>query len=90
MRQTPPFDIEKEINSIFTGYVKIPSYTNTLQEKWVEPFLTSWFKRQDYFSKHPEYWGVHPCMNDPLDRRVIWGMVKGKGEDTIVDRKSVV
>ncbi len=77
-------NLEEEIQSIFSEYVKIPSYTNTPEERRVEPFLESWFKKQDYFLKHPQYWGSHPVEKDPLNRHVIWGMVKGKGDDTIV------
>ena len=76
--------LKEEISSIFSRYVKIKSYTNTLEEKLVEPFLESWFKEQNYFLKHPQFWGSHPVVKDPLNRNVIWGMVKGTGEDTIV------
>ncbi len=77
-------NIENEIKSIFTEYVKIPSYTNTSEEKKVTSFLNSWFEKQEYFLKNPEFWGNHPVEKDPLDRHVIWGMVKGTGNDTIV------
>jgi arginine utilization protein RocB len=78
------FDIEQEIEAIFGDYVKIPSYTNTPEERRVEPFLESWFKAQPYFLENPTCWGLHPIPKDPLDRHVIWGMVRGKGEDTVV------
>jgi arginine utilization protein RocB len=84
MKPSQPFDLEKEIQAIFADYVKIPSYTNTPEEKQVAPFLKSWFQELAYFKKHPQYWGAHTIQNDPLNRHVIWGMVKGKGEDTIV------
>lgn len=84
MNPSQLLNIEKEIASIFTEYVHIPSYTNTVHEKKVDPFLTSWFKKQDYFLNHPEYWGLDPLEKDPLGRHVIWGMVKGKGNDTLV------
>jgi len=47
-------NLKEEIKSIFTDYVRIASYTNTADEKLVEPFLTSWFSRRDYFTERPD------------------------------------
>ncbi len=77
-------NLKEEIKSIFTDYVRISSYTNTAGERLVEPFLTSWFSRQDYFKERPDQWGCHSIENDPLGRHVVWGMVRGNGEDTVV------
>lgn len=83
-QQTCNLNIKDEIQSIFAQYVKIPSYTNSANEKLVELFLENWFKDQDYFQANPHYWGKHPVINDVLKRQVIWGMVKGTGDDTVV------
>jgi len=84
MSEKPSINIKEEIQSIFSQYVKIPSFTNSPNEKLVEPFLESWFEQQDYFSRNPQHWGMHPVANDILDRHVIWGLVKGKGDNTVV------
>ena len=76
--------LQSEIESIFVDYIRIQSYTNTPDEKRVEPFLSEWFSSQDYFSNHPEMWGLYPLEQDILKRHVVWGMVKGQGDDTIV------
>jgi arginine utilization protein RocB len=84
VKQTGNLNIKEEIQSIFSQYVKIPSYTNSANEKRVEPFLETWFEDQDYFKTNPQYWGKHPVLNDVLNRHVLWGIVKGMGNDTIV------
>lgn len=78
------FNLKQEIASIFQDYVRIPSYTGTPDETRVEPFLRRWFESQAYFRHHPRFWGLHPVEADPLNRHVVWGMVKGTADNTIV------
>jgi arginine utilization protein RocB len=78
------FDVKNEIHTIFSEYIKIKSYTNTVQEKEIEPFLKSWFSAQPYFKTHEELWGCFPVSDDYLGRNIVWGMVKGDGNDTVV------
>jgi arginine utilization protein RocB len=84
MTEFSSFDMKKEIYAIFSEYIKIKSYTNTAHEKEIEPFLKSWFSAQPYFMAHPEWWGCFPVSGDHLDRNIVWGMVKGEGNDTVV------
>ncbi|MGA6925878.1 MAG: M20/M25/M40 family metallo-hydrolase [Desulfosarcina sp.] len=78
------FNLREEIGKIVSEYVGIESTTNTVHEKKVEPFLGGWFADQEYFRDNPDLWGMHPVDNDPLERRVVWGMVKGNRAETIV------
>lgn len=84
MHQGSALTIQPDIEAIFADYVQVPSYTNTRNERLAEQFLESWFSEQAYFIAHPDLWGRHPLENDPLNRHVVWGMVRGGGNDTIV------
>jgi arginine utilization protein RocB len=84
MTEFSSFDVKKEIHAIFSEYIRIKSYTNTAHEKEIEPFLESWFSAQPYFKTHPEFWGWFPVLDDYLSRNIVWGLVKGDGNDTVV------
>lgn len=71
------------IKEILYEYVKIQSYTNTTNERLVEDFFASRFKQVTYFRNHPEFWGLYPLEDDPLNRNICWAMVKGKGRKTV-------
>jgi arginine utilization protein RocB len=77
-------EIKKDIEDILYKYVKVKSDTNTRLERDIEPFLMNFFSNIDYFKNHPEHYGTYKIQNDPLDRSVCWGMVKGNGDDTVV------
>ena len=77
-------DIDKEIKDIFYSLVKVKSDTGTFYEKNMEPFFMSYFGNLDYFKKNPENYGKYEISGDPLNRSVIWAMVKGQGDNTIV------
>jgi arginine utilization protein RocB len=76
--------IEKDIADIFYRLVAIKSDTNSVYEKDVEAFFRDYFSNIDYFKKNKEYYGAYPIINDPLYRAVSWGLVKGKGAETVV------
>lgn len=78
---------EKLANSIhdnLLNYVGTATDTNTKKENNVIVFWNKWFKERQYFKDNPEYWGFHSILKDPLNRSVPWGLVKGKGDKTIV------
>ena len=75
---------KSEIYEILKPYMAAPSDTGTAREKTAEAFLEDWFGSQDYFREHPEFWGLEPTAEDGLDRHVVWGMVKGEGDATVV------
>jgi len=67
-----------------TALVGIQSDTGTRQEKDVETYLHDWLGQQEYFKNHPEYFGLYRLEKDPLERSVVWGLVKGQGDQTVI------
>lgn len=76
--------IGKDIEEILLGYVAVDSETATWKEKQVEGFLADYFGGIEYFKNNPNHSGAWPIPEDPLGRSVSWGMVKGKGSETVV------
>ncbi len=76
--------IEENIEDILLKYIKAQSFTFTEREKDAEIFLMEYFSNIDYFKQNPEYYGNYQIEDDPFNRAVSFGMVKGKGEDTVV------
>ncbi|GAU79300.1 M20/M25/M40 family metallo-hydrolase [Fusibacter sp. 3D3] len=74
----------ESIKSLFLRLVATQSDTNTHRETYIEEQILYWIKEQAYFSEHPEYCGAYPIENDPYQRSVIWSLVKGRGDKTIV------
>lgn len=74
----------KEIENIFYPYVRVKSNTFTDLERDIEPFLMDFFSSLNYFKSNPECFGTYKIKNDTLKRSVCWGLVKGKGDDTVV------
>jgi arginine utilization protein RocB len=64
--------------------VRIQSDTGTRQERDVETYLHEWLGQRQYFKNHPDYLGLYPLEEDPLDRSVVWGLVKGQGDQTVI------
>ena len=64
--------------------VRIQSDTGTRQEKDVENYLYEWLGQREYFKNHPDYFGQYPLDKDPLERSVVWGLVKGQGDHTVI------
>jgi arginine utilization protein RocB len=64
--------------------VRIQSDTGTRQEKDVEIYLHDWLGQREYFKNHPDYFGRYPVQKDPLERSVVWGLVKGQGDQTVI------
>ncbi|QZY56871.1 M20/M25/M40 family metallo-hydrolase [Crassaminicella profunda] len=77
-------DLSKEINKIFTELVAIKSDTGTTLEKDIEKYLYNWFQGIDYFQLNPDKCGQYNLEEDHLGRSIIWGLVKGKGNDTVI------
>jgi len=77
-------DIGQEIKQILYGYVKAESISSTAAEKEAERFFLSYFEKQSYFQEHKDFYGAWPIEGDPYDRAVVWAMVRGGGDDTVV------
>ncbi|MGI6695667.1 MAG: M20/M25/M40 family metallo-hydrolase [Christensenellales bacterium] len=76
--------LEQTIEKILKDYVGTVTHTSTALENNNQVFFERYFSGIEYFAAHPEHWGFHPIKNDPLNRKVPWGLLKGKGSDTIV------
>ena len=76
--------IGKDIENIFYPYIRVRSNTFTDLERDIEPFLMDLFSSLNYFKSNPEYFGTYKIKNDTFERSVCWGLVKGKGDDTVV------
>jgi arginine utilization protein RocB len=74
----------ERIEKLTLDLVRIQSDTGTRQEKDVENYLHAWLGQHEYFQNHPAYFGLHPLPEDPVERCVVWGLVKGQGEHTVI------
>ncbi len=74
----------ERIKKLTLDLVRIQSDTGTRQEKDVENYLHVWLGEHEYFKKQPDYFGRYPLQQDPLKRCVVWGLVKGQGDQTVI------
>lgn len=72
------------IESIFYRLVAIRSDSNSFYEPIIEDIILNWFKQCEYFSQHPDYVGTHALEDDRFKREVVWALVKGEGNETVV------
>lgn len=66
------------------NYVKTVTHTGTKLENNVIEFYKEYFGNIEYFRNNPDNWGFYPIKGDHLGRTVPWGLLKGKGDDTII------
>ena len=76
--------LRKSISDILNEYIKIPSFTNTIDENKTDIFFNKQISTLEYFKKHPDYFGQYKINNDTLKRNVNYAMIKGKSKETIV------
>ena len=76
--------IDKDIEEIFYNLISIKSDTGTQNEKQIEPFFMSFFNGIDYFNNNPHLYGKYPIKEDILERSVLWALLKGERDNTIV------
>ncbi|UCF90020.1 MAG: M20/M25/M40 family metallo-hydrolase [Desulfobacterales bacterium] len=77
-------DSARRIENLMLELVAIRSDTGTRWEKEVEAYLFKWLGRCDYFRQNPNLYGQYALSQDPLDRTVVWGLLKGKGDQTVI------
>ncbi|UCD82016.1 MAG: hypothetical protein JSW26_11490, partial [Desulfobacterales bacterium] len=75
---------KERIRRLTLDLVRIRSDTGTRLEIDAEHFLYEWLGGLAYFKTHPAYFGLYPVARDPLKRRVVWALVKGQGDDTVI------
>jgi arginine utilization protein RocB len=74
----------ERIKKLTMDLVRIQSDTGTRQEKDVENYLFAWLGEHDYFKNNPDYFGQYLLPRDALERCVVWGLVKGQGDQTLI------
>lgn len=77
-------DKSTEILELLKIYIAQPSLTGTSKEICAEKFLLDYLKALPYFKEHPQYCGLAPVKNDTFNRSVVYGLVKGKSNKTVI------
>jgi arginine utilization protein RocB len=72
------------VKELMLELVRIQSDTGTRQEQDVEAYLHDWLGQRKYFKGHPDHFGRYRLRKDPLERSVVWGLVKGQGDQTVI------
>lgn len=65
------------IRQLAEAFTAVPTHTGTAMERQAEGFYRDWFAGTPYFRAHPDYCGLHPIPDDPLDRSVAWALARG-------------
>lgn len=72
------------IRPLLMDLVSIQSDTGTPKEVHVESFILDWISQIPYFKEHRHHYGYQNLPGDSLNRKIIWGLVKGSSDNTIV------
>lgn len=75
---------QNSIEQLFLRLVATRSDTNSLYERVVEEIILTWLKSREYFKQNPGLVGTRDIFNDKNERELVWALVKGKGNKTIV------
>ncbi|MDI6705952.1 MAG: M20/M25/M40 family metallo-hydrolase [Bacillota bacterium] len=70
--------------SLLYRLVSCPSTTGTAEEVGVEKELFNILSEMEYFKNHPENLMLHPIPGDRHGRCAVAGLVKGRGEKTVI------
>ncbi len=74
----------ERIEPLFLRLIAARSDTNTSYELVIEEILLNWLKSRSYFTQNPDHVGTWRVANDQHHREVVWALVKGRGNRTIV------
>lgn len=77
-------DLERSIGRNLLEYVGTKTHSGTALENNNIIFFRDWFEKVEYFRNNPDKHGFHEIDGDYLGRKVPWGLLKGKGKDTII------
>ena len=75
---------EDRIKPLFKVLMSVQSDTNTSRESIIEEVILKWIESQPYFSENPHLCGAIPIDKDPYRRQVIWALLKGSSDKTVV------
>jgi len=76
--------MQREIEDLLSNLVKIRSDTGTELERDIEQYIYKWINDLEYFIKNKENSGMYEIESDPLKRAIVWALVKGEGDKTII------
>ncbi|MDY0236718.1 MAG: M20/M25/M40 family metallo-hydrolase [Gudongella sp.] len=76
--------VKQDIEKLFYELVKIKSDTGTKLERDVESFIYNYLKELPYYIRNKNNFGKYELTNDPLNRAIIWGLLKGEGNETVI------
>ncbi len=76
--------MKEKIVHILKETVSINSFSATEKENKVPEYLYDYMKDMEYFAKNPNLFGNFEIENDYLDRKVAYGLVRGKSNKTVV------
>ena len=68
-------EIESEIKDILNGYMKIPSFSQSKDEKEAVDYVIKILKKEPYFKQNPDQLGSYRIFRDPLERKVGYALV---------------
>lgn len=77
-------DYNEKIKNNLLNMISIQSDTGTRLEKDMEKHLYEWLQKLEYFQSNTKNFGLHSIAEDPLERAVVWGLVKGEGRRTVI------
>lgn len=77
-------NLQSSIDKYLRAYVSTVTHTGSSLENNLVDFFKTYFEGVDYFKKNPDHWGFYEIKDDPLRRRIPWGILKGSGDDTLV------
>ncbi|MCJ7689392.1 MAG: M20/M25/M40 family metallo-hydrolase [Clostridiaceae bacterium] len=77
-------DSETRIKETLLNLISVQSDTGTSLEKDIEKYLYEWLQKLDYFQNNTNNFGKHLLKDDSLGRSVVWGLIKGSGNKTVI------
>ncbi|GAB4273536.1 MAG: M20/M25/M40 family metallo-hydrolase [Candidatus Rifleibacteriota bacterium] len=72
------------IEPLFLRLVATQSDTNTIYEGVIEEIILTWLKSREYFKRNPDHVGTRAIAGDPCHREIVWALVKGEGDKTVI------
>lgn len=76
--------MKEKILSILKEIVSLNSFSATENENKVSEYLYEYMKNMKYFAEKSNLFGNYKIENDYLDRKVAYGLVRGKSNKTVV------
>ena len=76
--------MKETIKKLLTEFIAIPSVSCTKDEIQAAEYIRDYFSGLEYFQKNPQFYGLYDVPDDPYDRKVAYGFIKGNSDNTVV------